>query len=159
MIPHADIVIKVSIGQTSFKGHFNLTRQIESRHSPSTPGSSAKKCRTKVTPKRNMSEMPLKQYQYKQSQYWNSQQSEILGSAHRQPQNDGLQDPQTQNMSQTNQGDKDEDVIEIIDDDDDVEDNVVEIPERIPKKKVIQVKVEDESEISALKTLGFRVCS
>ena len=62
-------------------------------------------------------------------------------------------------MSQTNQGDKDEDVIEIIDDDDDVEDNVVEIPERIPKKKVIQVKVEDESEISALKTLGFRVCS
>ena len=31
--------------------------------------------------------------------------------------------------------------------------------ERPRRKKVVQVKVEDESEVSALKTLGFRVCS
>ena len=36
---------------------------------------------------------------------------------------------------------------------------VVATPGQKAKKKVVQVKVEDESEVSALKTLGFRVCS
>ena len=68
--------------------------------------------------------------------------------------------PQTPNVSQEIHDDQDEEVIEILDDDDDIEeDNVREVPNRIKKKKVIQVKVEDESEVSALKTLGFRVCS
>ena len=104
--------------------------------------------------------MPLKQYQYKQSQYWDSQQSRTQQSQHRQIQVSRLQAQQTPNVSQEMQDDKDEDVIDILDDDDDNEgDNVIEFPERIKKKKVIQVKVEDESEVSALKTLGFRVCS
>ena len=69
--------------------------------------------------------------------------------------------PQTPNVSQEIPVDQDEEVIEILDDDDDdiEEDKVREVPERVKKKKVIQVKVEDESEVSALKTLGFRVCS
>ena len=137
-----------------------LWKHIESRPSPS---SSAKKCRTKVTPKRNLSEMPLKQYQYKQSQYWDSQQSHsqhsrTQQSQHRQIDVTRSMVPQTPNISQEIQDDQDEDVIEILDDEN--EDDIVrEAPERIKKKKVIQVKVEDESEVSALKTLGFRVCS
>ena len=55
------------------------------------------------------------------------------------------------------QASKDEDVIEILDEDD--EGPAIEVPERPKRKKVVQVKVEDESEVSALKTLGFRVCS
>ena len=105
--------------------------------------------------------MPLKQYQYKQSQYWDSQQSRTQESQHRQLQVTRLQAPQTPDVSREVQNDEDEDVIDILDDDsdDNEDDNVIEVPERIKKKKVIQVKVEDESEVSALKTLGFRVCS
>ena len=105
--------------------------------------------------------MPLKQYQYKQSQYWDSQQSQhsrTQQSQHRQIQVTRPQVPQTPNIPQEIQNDQVEDVIEILDDEN--EDDIVrEAPERIKKKKVIQVKVEDESEVSALKTLGFRVCS
>ena len=105
--------------------------------------------------------MPLKQSQYKQSQYWDSEQSRTLGSQHRQLQATRMPVPQTPNVSQEIPVDQDEEVIEILDDDDDdiEEDKVREVPERVKKKKVIQVKVEDESEVSALKTLGFRVCS
>ena len=134
-----------------------LRKEIESHRSPS---SSSKKCRTKVTPKRNLSEMPLKQSQYKQSQYWDSEQSRTLGSQHRQLQATRMPAPQTPNVSQEIHDDQDEEVIEILDDDDDIEEDTVrEVPERVTKKKVIQVKVEDESEVRALKTLGFRVCS
>ena len=59
------------------------------------------------------------------------------------------------------QASKGEDVIEILDEDGDGGGGgpAIEVPERPKRKKVVQVKVEDESEVSALKTLGFRVCS
>ena len=93
--------------------------------------------------------MPLKQSQYKQSQYWDSPQSRTQDLQQRQLPISRLQEEP--------QASKDEDVIEILDEDD--ESPAIEVPERPKRKKVVQVKVEDESEVSALKTLGFRVCS
>ena len=105
-----------------------------------------------MTPKRNLSEMPLKQSQYKQSQYWDSPQSRNQDS----PQQRQLPISRLQEEPQAS---KDEDVIEILDEDNEGGDPAIEVPERPKRKKVVQVKVEDESEVSALKTLGFRVCS
>ena len=78
-------------------------------------------------------------------------------------------------IQKTSQGEEEEDIVEILDDEDcdGVEEvhqgqgagggdswvGVVAPPGQKTKKKVVQVKVEDESEVSALKTLGFRVCS
>ena len=96
--------------------------------------------------------MPLKQSQYKQSQYWDSPQSRSKDLQQRQLPVSRLQEEP--------QASKDEDVIEILDEDGDGGGGpAIEVPERPKRKKVVQVKVEDESEVSALKTLGFRVCS